>query len=241
MVHAVRAGYGTEVDVEFTANPVGNGSYSIDIVQCRPFHGNAEAEEPLGPLPVVADDRVVLRSHGGVIGPGRRMTIDRIVYVPPEPYTALPEARRYALARLIGKIARKSEAAGERVMMIGPGRWGSSTASLGIPVAFNEINTVSVLVEVDALHDGLVPDLSLGTHFFNDMVEMDMLYVAHFMAAEGNVLNNTLLGTAPSHLARYVDDATEWQDAVRVLAPDDGPFLLQADPLEQVCLVYTSP
>jgi len=241
MARVVRDGYGTEVDIEFTANMMGDGSYSIDIVQCRPFHGSAGAEEPLGPIPKVSEDQVVLRTFGGVIGPGRRIKIDRIIYVSPEAYTGLPEAKRYALARLIGKVTKHTGVPAETLMMIGPGRWGSSTPSLGIPVSFNEISNVSVLVEVDALHEGLVPDLSLGTHFFNDMVEMNMLYLAHFLAGPRNRLNRGFLEEAPSTLSRLVDDASEWEDVVRVIDAVNGEIVLQADALEQACLVYTSP
>ncbi len=241
LAQAVRDGYGTEVDIEFTANMMSDGSYSIDIVQCRPFHGSAGAEEPLGPIPTVSEEQVILRTFGGVIGPGRRIRIDRILYVSPEAYTRLAETKRYALARLIGKIAKHTELAGETIMMIGPGRWGSSTPSLGIPVSFNEISTVSVLVEVDALHEGLVPDLSLGTHFFNDMVEMNMLYLAHFLAAPNNRLNRSFLEGAPSSLLGLVEQASEWHDIVRVVDSVGKEIVLQADPLEQACLVYTNP
>ena len=242
IVRAVREGYGTEVDIEFTANMTRHDSYSIDIVQCRPFHASAAKEEPLRPLPEIGEQNIVLRSHGGVVGQGRRVSIDRIVYVSPEAYTRLPEAKRYALARLIGRIVRHTDSGSPAIMLIGPGRWGSSTASLGIPVSFSEINNASVLVEVDALHEGLVPDLSLGTHFFNDMVEMNMLYVAHFLARAENRLNRAFLDRTPSTLLSIASDAGEWSDVVRVIdAASTGEVILQADALEQTCVVYTSP
>ncbi len=242
IVHVVRDGYGTDVDIEFTANMTVDGTYSIDILQCRPFHASANTEEPLGPIPEVADERVILRSLGGVVGPGRLTKVDRIIYVKPEAYTRLPESRRYALARFIGRITKQTEPPVETIMMIGPGRWGSSTPSLGIPVSFSEINNVSVLVEVDALHEGLVPDLSLGTHFFNDMVEMNMLYVAHFLARPENRLNRGFLDNAPSALRRLAPDAKEWENVVRIIdTGEEREVILQADALEQTCLVYTSP
>ena len=66
------------------------------------------------------------------------------------------------------------------IMLIGPGRWGTTMPELGIPVSFNEIRNTTVLCELVMMHEGLVPDLSLGTHFFNDLVEMDILYMAFF-------------------------------------------------------------
>ena len=242
IARAVRDGYETEVDIEFTANMTRDGAYSIDIVQCRPFRASAGEEEPPGPIPEVAEERVILRSVGGVIGPGRRTRVDRIIYVSPEAYTRLPETRRYGLARIIGRVVKHDDPPMANIMMIGPGRWGSSTPSLGIPVSFGEINNVSVLVEVDTLHEGLVPDLSLGTHFFNDMVEMDMLYVAHFLARPENLINWEFLDHAPSTLERLDPDGHEWEGILRVIDPGRRPeVILQADALEQKCLLYTSP
>jgi hypothetical protein len=236
----VRDGYGTDVDIEFTVNITRNGSYAVNILQCRPFRSSiAEDERPIA-SPVVEPSQVVLRSVGGVIGAGRHIGIDRIVYVSPAGYTSLTEERRYALARLIGKIVHHSSS--KSVMLIGPGRWGSSTPSLGIPVSFSEINSASIIVEVDALHDGLVPDLSLGTHFFNEMVEMNILYVAHFLAQPQNLLNWDFLADRPSALEQIVPETGEWADVVRVIdAESTSDLTLHANALEQTCVLYTSP
>ena len=78
-------------------------------------------------------------------------------------------------------------------MLIGPGRWGTTTPSLGVPVCFAEIDTVSVLCEIVAMREDLVPDVSLGTHFFNDLVEMDMLYLALFPGRQGQLLERGVL------------------------------------------------
>ncbi|MFW5743271.1 MAG: PEP/pyruvate-binding domain-containing protein [Spirochaetota bacterium] len=242
MVRAVRDAYGTEIDIEFTANATRDGGFRFDIVQCRPFAASTTDEKPFGELPDVGEGRIVLRSTGGVIGPGRRAEIDRIVYVPPSAYTLLPEERRYALARLIGRIAKRSEGSSGALVLIGPGRWGSSTPSLGIPVSFGEINSASVIVEVDTLHEGLIPDLSLGTHFFNDLVEMNTLYVAHFLARGENRFDWDYLAAQPSSLSRLVEEWEEWDEVVRVIdASEAGRLTLHADALRQTCLIYTSP
>jgi len=242
IVETVRAGYGTEVDIEFTANITREGVYKVDIVQCRPFAATTSVEDPVAELPQVPEDRIVLRSAGGVIGQGRRVVIERIVYVSPQGYTNLSEERRYALARLIGRIAARSETSEGALVLIGPGRWGSSTPSLGIPVSFSEINAASVVVEVDSLHEGLIPDLSLGTHFFNDLVEMNTLYVAHFLAQPRNRLDWDFFAAQPSSLSSLVAEAGQWDDVVRVIEPRPGRELtLHADALSQTCLIYTSP
>jgi len=56
--------------------------------------------------------------------------------------------------------------------------------SLGVPITFNEISAVSVLSELVMMHEHLVPDVSLGTHLFNELVEADILYFALFHGHE---------------------------------------------------------
>jgi pyruvate,water dikinase len=74
-------------------------------------------------------------------------------------------------------------------MLIGPGRWGTTSPELGVPVRFAEINNAAVLCELVVMREGLVPDVSLGTHFFSDLVETDILYLAVFPQRQDNRLN----------------------------------------------------
>ncbi len=248
MLDTIRDAYGTDVDVEFTVNHDSESGYTINLLQCRPLQvqGTAVTADP---PPRTYGERVIMRSAGGVIGHSRSITIDRLVYVVPHRYAALPEGKRYALARLIGRLTR---APGLNIMLIGPGRWGTSTPSLGIPVSFSDIHGVSVLCEIDTMHEGLVPDLSLGTHFFNDLVEENILYVGHFCGNPANVLNDQYLRADCSALERLAPEAGEWCETVFVRDQSDGAaartadgtasaLRLYADALEQVAVLYTTP
>ena len=126
-----------------------------------------------------------------MIGQSRMHPVDRLVYVSPSVYGQLPLRERYSMARLIGRLLHLDDETNppQNIMLIGPGRWGTTTPSLGVPVRFAEIDTASVLCEIVAMREDLVPDVSLGTHFFNDLVEMDMLYLALFPGREGNGWN----------------------------------------------------
>jgi pyruvate,water dikinase len=93
------------------------------------------------------------------------------------------------VARLIGRLNQRQPVEDRGLMLIGPGRWGTHSPSLGIPVAFGEISRASVICEVVEMHERLIPDVSLGTHFFNDLVEHDMLYVAYFPRNSGNTID----------------------------------------------------
>ena len=121
-------------------------------------------------------------------------------------------------------------------MLLGPGRWGTTTPSLGVPVRFADINTVSILCEIVAMREDLVPDVSLGTHFLNELVEMDMLYLALFPMRADNALDKAFFEDQPNHLAKLLPDAAGWAHAVRVFDPTG--FRLHADCLKQKVVCY---
>ena len=127
-------------------------------------------------------------------------------------------------------------------MLVGPGRWGTSMPSLGVPVSFAEINTASVLCEVALMHEGLVPDVSLGTHFFNDLVEMDMLYLAIAPGREGHTLHEELIRQRPNQLAHLVPAAAQWAEVLWVVDSDPAKrgtsLLLNVDSMHQKGACY---
>ena len=243
MLSTVREAYGSEVDIEFTANLERDGRYTINLVQCRPLavHG---ADFDSAPVPDIPDDAVVLKSHGGVIGHTRTISIARVVYIPSRFYSALPEPRRYLLARAVGRVVRAcaaTDALPGGVMLLGPGRWGTSTPSLGVPVTFSEINTVAVMCEIDTMHEGLVADLSLGTHFFNEMVEADLVYIAHFSGMDGNVFREDVLLAQENTLERLAPEDAGWAQCIRVVDAPPGGLHLHANAKAQTAILYTSP
>jgi len=237
IIRILKEAYGEHVDVEFTANFLQDGRYRINIVQCRPFQIK---NHTAGPVPTVSQCDVILEAHGAVIGQSRTLDIDRVVYVVPEAYGRLPLADRHTIARLIGKLSHaEAPDIGPATMLIGPGRWGASMPSLGVPISFPEINTVSVLCEIDAMHEHLRTDLSLGTHFFNDLVEMDMLYVGFRQANEKNTLNREFLSQSPNRLSELLPEALKWSEVIHVITPPAGcRIVLSAILSEQKAVLF---
>jgi len=232
--------YDYPVDVEFTANFPEEGVYKLNIVQCRPLQvkGNAVCE----PLPArIPDEDLLLRARGPVIGPSRSETLDTFIYVVPEVYSSLPNADRYRVARIIGRVTQALR--GARVMLLGPGRWGTTTPSLGVPVSFAEIHPVAVLCEIVAMRDGLVPDVSLGTHFFSELVEQDMLYIAVYPERAETVLRDDFFLRAPNLLLELAPEAALFADTLKVVrvAPETGKVRLHANVLEQEVVCFMEP
>jgi len=241
MLQTLERAYDYPVDVEFTANRASDGEFHINLVQCRPLQVRSGSMNVT--IPDVPRPDVLLEAHGAVIGRSRSETIDRVLYVPPEVYGNLPLQKKYQVARLIGQIMRLEESPEPgRIMLVGPGRWGTTTPSLGIPVNFAEVNRASVLCEIVAMRDGLVPDVSLGTHFFNELVEMDVLYLALFPGAEGNFLNGEFFTNAPNRFEELLPGENGLSEAVRVIdlakVPGAPVLRLNADTPAQKVLCH---
>ena len=239
LLKILRETYGCHVDIEFTANFSSDDSYKINLVQCRPLQIK-EGAPIVGSVPHLKKENVIMEVHGGVIGQSRTLTIDQIIYIIPSVYGHLPQGDRYSIARLIGKLTHPEKPAkAKTIMLLGPGRWGTSTPSLGVPVSFAEINTVSVLCEIDVMHGGLTPDLSLGTHFFNDFVERDILYIGLSISKRQNILNQDLLNKLPNRLPELVQETPTPCPAIRVIdVSDTGKIVLIADTMRQKAVVY---
>ncbi len=243
MMTTLQNAYQYPVDIEFTANFSDDAHYQINLVQCRPLQIvqiQSSAELPAN----LADKEILLESAGAVIGRSRLIDIDRVIYVSPARYAKLSLQERYSVARLIGGImhppgAHHFDSGKEKtVMLMGPGRWGTTTPSLGVPVHFSEIDQAAVICEIVTMSEDLIPDVSLGTHFFNDLVECDMLYMALFPGHQGNTWNNAYFEQAPNRLPELVPDARHWQDVVHVIDFAQPALKLAADSMKQKVVGY---
>ncbi len=242
MLRVLAQAYDNPVDTEFTANFLSDGSYRINVVQCRPLQmkgGVGTAPEPER----LQRTGAVLEARGTIIGRSIVTSIDRIVFVVPEGYARLSQSDRFSVARLIGRLTRLGDADAHppTLMLIGPGRWGTKTASLGVPVSFAEIASVSVLCEIVSMGSHIVPDVSLGTHFFNDIVEANMLYMALYPGRKGNRLDEAFFAGGTNRLAALLPDEDELAEVVRVIdvaADGGGALYLNANCIAQRAVCY---
>ena len=182
----------------------------------------------------------LLVAQGAVIGVSREQRLSRIIYIVTEAYARLSERDRYAVARLIGHLNQQHSPDDRGLMLIGPGRWGTHSPSLGIPVSFAEISRASVICEFVEMHERLIPDVSLGTHFFNDIVEHDMLYLAFFPKKTGNFIDAEWFRAAPNRLLELEPAAGNLADIVRVIDCDTtgGRVWLRADATAQESVIF---
>lgn len=241
VLEALRIAYWYPVDVEFTANFRPGGEFRLNVVQCRPLQvreGGLIEPPPEG----LADDALLLLSRGPVVGQSSSTRVDRLVLVDPGAYARLAPRSRYEVARVVGRVNRLP---GRRVtVLLGPGRWGTSTVSLGVPVSFAEIARVSVVGEIVKQDMGVIPDVSLGSHFFNDLVEANMLYLAVYPDRTGHRLDERLIRSAPNRLPDLLPDDSGMAEVVRVVdfpLPDGRGLRLHADCVKQQVRCWLEP
>ena len=204
--------YDYPVDIEFTINFTDENNYKIYILQCRPLQirsGIEKFEEK--PIDIKEED-IILKTQGPVIGNGIAKTINKLIYVAPEEYSKLSIQERHTIARLIGQLNQTINISeDDTIFLAGPGRWATTSPSLGVPVSFHEINRVSAICEIAEMHENLCPDVSLGTHFFNDLVENDMLYIALDPREPDSIFNRDNLKKFENKLGQLIPDAKEYE------------------------------
>jgi hypothetical protein len=238
----LKEAYRYPVDVEFTGNFVGEGDLRLNLVQCRPLQVR-EGGAVVPPPPGLAEEDVLLRSRGPIVGPSAHTPIDRVIYVDPDAYARLATGDRHEVGRMVGRLTALDREGRLKVLLLGPGRWGTTTPSLGVPVSFAEIQRVSALCEIMRLGD-VVPDVSLGSHFFNDLVEESMLYLALFPGLTGHALDEARLRAAPNRLAALLPDDARLAEVVRVVdfpPHGDRTLWLNADCVRQEAVCYEVP
>ncbi|MDD5064863.1 MAG: PEP/pyruvate-binding domain-containing protein [Phycisphaerae bacterium] len=225
--------YQYPVDIEFTVNFTEDNTFRINLLQCRPLQTKgikAGTHLPKNIKP----EKILFESQGYIMGGSISHPLKRIIYVDPAKYVELSISQKYSVARLIGKLnSRITSRETVPTILLGPGRWGTTTPSLGVPVNFAEINRISVLAEIAYEGGNLMPELSFGTHFFQDLVESDIFYVAIFPQKENVVFNNERLLRMHNLLADVFPEESKYEDVIRVYDVDSEQLQIMSDVVSQ--------
>ncbi len=207
--------YQQPVDVEFTASLDAHGRIRVNLLQCRPlFLPGSPADVS---VPTCLECQCILfRAHRMICG-GFVKRIRYIIYIDPQRYYRLaPESKKY-LGRLVGQINRHPEVQGNKIMMMGPGRWGTSNIALGVNVSYADIDNASVLVEVALEEAGHVPEVSYGTHFFQDLVEAQVIYLPLYPDDAASEFQGRFFETAPNVLLELLPHAGEYESVLHLI------------------------
>jgi hypothetical protein len=210
MLRLLEEELGTPVDVEFAHD--GKNFY---LLQCRPQSHAADARP--APIPKdVAPEKVIFTANRFVSN-GRLDSITHIVYVDAAAYGELSEhSQLVEVGRAVGSLNKHLPK--RQFILIGPGRWGSrGDIKLGVNVTYSDINNAAMLIEVARKVGNYVPDLSFGTHFFQDLVEAEIRYLPLYPDDKGIVFNERFLQSAPNILAELLPDYAHLADTIRLI------------------------
>jgi len=215
MLATLERAYGHPVDTEFTASLEPGGRVRVNLLQCRPMGlpgARASATIPAS----IPPERTLFRSSR-LIGGGTVRGLRTILYIDPRQYAAADIETKKSLGRLVGRLNRHPRIARSKALMMGPGRWGSSNIQLGVNVGYADIDNAAVLVEIAHEEAGHVPEVSYGTHFFQDLVEDGIIYLAVYPDDETASFNSRFLDAAPNILTELVPGSEAFERLVHLI------------------------
>jgi hypothetical protein len=198
------------VDVEFAFD--GSDLY---LLQCRSQSHSEEFAPASIPRNLPRD--VLLFAANRSISNGRVPDITHIVYVDPDRYAELERLQDlHDVGKVVGRLNKLLPK--RQFVLIGPGRWGSrGDIKLGVHVTYADISNTAVLMEVARKKGSYVPELSFGTHFFQDLVESDIRYIPLYPDEAEGFLDEIFLRRAPNLMPELVPELGHLADVVRVI------------------------
>ncbi|MBL7214447.1 MAG: phosphoenolpyruvate synthase [Phycisphaerae bacterium] len=233
--------YDYPVDIEFTVNFADDSTPQINLLQCRPLQASGVRQKVCLPERLVPE-RMLIQTQGSFMGGSISQAVNKVIYVDPSAYIQLSQQEKHEVARLIGKLnGQFCDKKTDFTMLMGPGRWGTSTPSLGVPVRFSEINQMAALCEISYPGGNLMPELSYGSHFFMDLIEGQTYYIALFCEKSGVVFQVGLLQRRPNILTQIFPEAEKYSDTVFVYEIKDDTLMLEADVFSQKLVCYFNP
>jgi hypothetical protein len=201
--------YGRPVDIEFAWD-----DEHLYILQCRSLAVNQDIGEV--ELPKDLPQEQIIFTNTQVVSNTIVPDIEYIVYVCPRCYGKLSTYdEKLAIGRVVSRLNRLLQ--DKRFALFGPGRWGSNDINLGVRVGYEDINNTLILGEVAFTRENYTPEVSFGTHFFNDLVEAQIAPVAIFPDQADTIFNEKFFMESPNQLSLLAAEFELYQRVVHVV------------------------
>jgi pyruvate,water dikinase len=201
---------GVPVDIEFAFD-----GREIFILQCRAQSSSPE-NSPVS-IPKDMAEKNILFSAKKYVSNGFIQEISHVVLVEPEAYSALKTIDEMKMiGRIVGKLNKILPK--RKFILLGPGRWGSrGDIKLGVNVTYSDINNASMLIEIARKKGNYTPDVSFGTHFFQDLVESGIRYLPLYPDEDNIQYNEVFLQQADNILEELIPEAAEFASVLKVI------------------------
>ncbi|MBM4166858.1 MAG: pyruvate, phosphate dikinase [Ignavibacteria bacterium] len=210
IMDSLKENMGIPVDVEFAST--GKDFY---LLQCRPQSFSKDSLP--SPIPKDIPHKEILFSAKKFISNGKVPDITHIVYVDPNEYQLLDTlADLKSIGRVIGKLNVLLPK--RQFILMGPGRWGSrGDIKLGVNVTYSDISNTAMLIEIAKSEGNYVPELSFGTHFFQDLVESSIRYLPLYPDEQNVIYNEAKLKSSKNLLSHLFPEFSLHQNVVKVI------------------------
>lgn len=224
--------YGTPVDIEYAVNTE-DGDFVINILQCRPLY----VGQPGGKvtMPELPEEDVFFDLDDSSMGMSSVADIDVVIEIDAKEYYEFPYARKRMAANAVGLINRYYKGKGKKIMLLAPGRLGTSSPELGVPCSFADISGFAGVCEVSDDRAGYMPELSYGSHMFQDLVEANIFYCAIWNDKRTLRYNPGLLSGLPNKFSEICPNMPELAKMFRVTEPEGLCCWLDAVSNRAVC------
>jgi pyruvate, water dikinase len=200
----------TPIDIEFASD--GENLY---LLQCRPQSSTPGVASAIIPKDV-AKEKIIFSANKNISN-GRIPDIDYIVYVDPVNYAKQENLEDLiSIGKVIGKLNKILPK--KKFILMGPGRWGSrDDIRLGVKVAYSDINHTAMLIEIALKKGSYIPELSFGTHFFQDLVEASIRYLPLYPDDKNVIFNYAFLLNQENELSALLPEYEYLKDTIRVI------------------------
>lgn len=219
--------YRYPVDIEFAVNFSQDKKFVVNLLQCRPLQTGSKHREV--EIPEIKKTHTYFSLQDASMGSSISTEIDLVICVNPKKYYECPYKNKPQVAAVIGKINRAFYQQGKRILLMVPGRIGTSSPELGIPVAFSDISEMTAICEVAYSQAGYQPELSYGSHMFQDLVESEILYSAIFESTKTKCYQPELFQDKPNILEQIVSGSELWESMIQVYSMENDHLILAYD------------
>ena len=226
ILNTLETAYDYPVDIEYTINVGEDGTFNINLLQCRPLQVSVNDEA----IEMPEDKNVFFHIKESSMGMSRKNKIDTICYVDPHKYYEYPYAQKSSISRVISDVNAYCKSNDKTAILIVPGRIGTSSPELGIPVVFADISHFNAILEESYSEVGYMPELSFGSHMFQDLVEAEIYYGALFENEKKIEYNKDMVFEYPNILKDINPNLTdEIYDMIQVIDFEDEKAELYHD------------
>lgn len=165
----------SEVEIEFAVDPVKSSAGKVadlKLLQVRPVSsGLGSQTSSIEDAEAAISNKLILSDNA--LGNGYFTESSKIVVIMPDSFDKM---KTELMAEEVSAINSRMIADGETYFLVGPGRWGSSIPTLGVPVIWTDISAARMVIEYGI--DGFRIDPSQGTHFFQNITSLGVGYLS---------------------------------------------------------------